>query len=124
MIISKLKTIVIMLGITALSSGLFYFKGLSTGKELQRSQNLNAINQALIEQQKIFEQERKDDSEKLDLAADRIKELEVKIGKVQTKIIKQVVEVPVYRECKHTSDGVQLINEALNPNYNKNRIQD
>lgn len=123
MIISKLKTIGIMLSITVLSSGLFYFKGLSTGKELQKAQGLSAVNQALVEQQNIFEQERKEDSEKLALAADRIKELEVKIGEVQTKIIKQVVEVPVYRECKHTSDGVQLINEALNPDYNKSRVQ-
>jgi hypothetical protein len=46
-------------------------------------------------------------------AADAIAKMKVRHVTVRTEMEREIREVPVYRDCRHTPDGLQRINEAL-----------
>ena len=45
--------------------------------------------------------------------AEEIAKLEVKHVTVQRRIERETREVPVYRDCRHSPDGLRAINDAL-----------
>lgn len=46
-------------------------------------------------------------------AAKEIAKIEVKNVTIKQKLEREIHEKPVYRDCKHTPDGLRLINDAL-----------
>ena len=46
-------------------------------------------------------------------AAKEIAKLEIKHVTLQQKIERETREVPVYRDCRHSPDGLQSLNDAL-----------
>lgn len=75
-----------------------YIKGRGDGKAVE----IAAQNRAVVA---LREVER--------TVARAISEIEVKNVTVRQKAETIIREVPVYRDCKHTPDGMQAVNEAL-----------
>ena len=50
----------------------------------------------------------------MELTAKELAKIEVKNVTIKQKMETQVIEHTFYRDCKHTPDGLQLLNEALN----------
>lgn len=51
----------------------------------------------------------------LDKAAEKIAAIDVKQVTIRQKMETITREVPVYRDCKHSPDGLWLVNQALSP---------
>lgn len=51
-------------------------------------------------------------------AAEAISKLELKQVNITQRVERETIERPVYRDCQHTPDGLQLLNEALAPGRN------
>lgn len=49
----------------------------------------------------------------LSAVAEELAKLEVKHVTIRQEVQREVIEKPVYRDCKHDSDGLRLINEAI-----------
>lgn len=84
------------------SVGGAYFFGRSDGGELEKAKAaeiqevVNAAKEGMIS-----------------AAAKAISEIEVKHVTIRQQLEKEVVEKPVYRECRHTPDGLRYLNQAL-----------
>lgn len=100
----RISLILILLGLS--SSGFMYFKGINTGKELQKAEQLSmeSVVKSAIEES---------NSKLLEKTAKAISEIEVKNVTIYQKATREVIKEPVYRDCIHTSDGLRLVNEAL-----------
>lgn len=48
-------------------------------------------------------------------AAEAINKIEVKHVTVRQALEREIVERPVYRDCRHTPDGLRILNQALEP---------
>lgn len=46
-------------------------------------------------------------------AAEAISKIEVRNVTIRQKLEREVREVPVYRDCRHSPDGLRAVNEAL-----------
>lgn len=79
-----------------------YLKGQATGRESQRAE------QAKIEA--VATQVREDAQQG---AADAIAKIKIVNTTIQQRIQKEVYTSIVYRDCKHTPDGLRAVNQAL-----------
>lgn len=72
---------------------------------------------ARIEAQLLREAEktRVDQAEALQAAAAEIAKIDVKHQTLKQVVQREVVEVPVYRECRHSPDTLSAVNAALAP---------
>jgi hypothetical protein len=48
----------------------------------------------------------------LEGAAEAISKIEVKRVTIRQQLDREIIEKPVYRDCRHTADGMRAINEA------------
>jgi hypothetical protein len=51
----------------------------------------------------------------LEATAKELAKLDVKYVTIRQEVVREVLEKPVYRDCVHTPDGLQLVNAALRP---------
>jgi hypothetical protein len=67
----------------------------------------------IAETSKIIDAEVRTRDAALAATADAIAKMEIKYVTVRQKAETVVREVPVYRDCTHSDDGLRLVNEAL-----------
>lgn len=46
-------------------------------------------------------------------AAAEIAKIEIRHTTIKQKVQRETIEKPVYRDCRHSPDGLQLVNQAL-----------
>lgn len=85
-----------------LMTGGAYVKGRIDGKAIERADQAEVV--AAIASAK--EQAQKG-------AAEAISRIEVKNTTIRQTLEREIRETPVYRDCRHTPDGLQSINAAL-----------
>ena len=113
-LISKFKTGILLVSLGVASSGFMYFKGVNTGKQLQKAEQLSteSIIKSAIEESRNLA---------LEETAKAISKIEVKNVTIYRQATKEVIKEPVYRDCTHTPDGLQLVNEALSNGKTANK---
>lgn len=72
-------------------------------------------NDIIAEEAKLDEARKEGEKAALQAAASEIAKLEVRNVTIRQKAETIVREVPVYHDCRHDPNGLQLVNEALRP---------
>lgn len=101
-----MKTWLIPIGAIILTSMFFttYTKGKSDGVTIERARQIELREVARVARE-----------ESARSAAEAIAQIEVKHVTIKQEIQREILEKPVYRECRHDDVGMQLINSALRP---------
>lgn len=79
-----------------------YVKGRDDGAELEKA--------AQIERRELVREAR---DAAANAAADAIAAIEVKHVTIRQEVQREILEKPIYRDCRHDPRGLQLINAAL-----------
>jgi hypothetical protein len=100
----SLSTIVLLLSLALglLGSGLAYHKGKTAGRQ-----------EALTTLQEDEERQRQDAAAIQETIAGAISQIKVINKTLIQKTEREIVKDPIYIDCKHSPDGLQLINSAL-----------
>lgn len=85
-----------------LLAGSAYLKGRTDGAKIEEAKHLTA--QALVDQAR---------DAMIDKAAEAIAKIEVKHVTIRERLDTEIREVPTYVDCRHSPDGLRLVNEAL-----------
>ena len=93
----------VAIGVLSLAAiGASYLKGRTDGTDIERGKHAEA--QELVNQAR---------EAMIQSAAEAIAKIEVKHVTIRQRLDTEIREVPVYSGCRHSPDGLRLVNEAL-----------
>ena len=79
-----------------------YFYGRNDGSQIEKAKHLEAA--AVVEAAR---------DAMIQAAAESIQKIEVRHQTIRQEVQREVIEKPVFRECRNTPDSFRLLNDAL-----------